>query len=131
PGTRSLLQCRLQMCPEGTPEQFWKNGIIQPGVGPIPGGPTPGKLRLGQRPRRRAPKVTVTREEGSLCQKECYPMAVVLVNGLLVSERVKTSRGAGCEPLLAPPCGRTPGAPLGGGPGGKRAHTWVTLWAQT
>ncbi len=44
-------------------------------------------------------------------------MAVVLVNGLLVSERVKTSRGAGCEPLLAPPCGRTPGAPLGGGPG--------------
>ena len=29
---------------------------------------------------RRAPKVTVTREGASLCQKECYPVAFVLVN---------------------------------------------------
>ena len=29
---------------------------------------------------RRAPKVTVTREGDSLCQKECYPVAFVLVN---------------------------------------------------
>ena len=29
---------------------------------------------------RRAPKVTVTREGTSLCQKGCYPVAFVLVN---------------------------------------------------
>jgi hypothetical protein len=35
---------------------------------------------IGPVPGRRVPKVTVTREGSSLCQKGCYPVAFVLVN---------------------------------------------------
>jgi len=31
-------------------------------------------------PAPRAPEVTVTRDWDSLCQKECYPMAFIIVN---------------------------------------------------
>jgi hypothetical protein len=35
------------------------------------------KKKTEMRTRRRAPKVTVTREGDSLCQKGCYPLALV------------------------------------------------------
>src|SRR5438046_2632071 len=45
----------------------------------------------------RAPKVTVTRERVSLCQKGVTHWLLFLVNGFFASKRAKTSRGAGCE----------------------------------
>src|SRR5271165_6447782 len=53
--------------------------------------------------RRRAPKVTVTREGVSLCQKGVTPWLLFLVNCLWALKRVKTSRGASCEPLARAP----------------------------
>jgi hypothetical protein len=53
------------------------------------------------RPARRAPKVTVTREGASLCQKGCYPVAFVLVNYSLLQ-----------HPTLAVNPPRTPPAPV-------------------
>jgi hypothetical protein len=50
---------------------------------------------------RRAPKVTVTREGASLCQKGCYPVAFVLVNYSLLQ-----------HPTLAVKSPRTPPAPV-------------------
>ena len=46
----------------------------------------------------RAPKVTVTRERVSLCQKGVTLWLLFLVNCLGAPKRAKTSRGAGCEP---------------------------------
>ncbi len=53
-----------------------------------------------------APKVTVTREQVSLCQKGVTRWLLFLVNCSGASKRAKTSRGASFEPQLAPPCGR-------------------------
>src|SRR6266436_225797 len=82
---------------------------------------------------RRAPKVTVTREGVSLCQKGVTWWLLFLVNCLWVSKRAKTSRGAGCEPHSSRPpaveCGRTPteGGP-GGGLAGRVIHkVWFEL----
>ena len=47
---------------------------------------------------RSAPKVTVTRERVSLCQKGVTRWLLFLVNCFAGSKRAKTSRGAGCEP---------------------------------
>jgi hypothetical protein len=60
---------------------------------------------------RRAPKLTVTREGDTLCQKVCYPLAACffsfrLVSLLLVEGfdcEIKRSRGAGCEPPARAP----------------------------
>ena len=54
---------------------------------------------------RRAPKVTVTRERVSLCQMGVTLGSVFSFNGFAVWKQAKTSRGAGCERQLAPPCG--------------------------
>ena len=56
--------------------------LILDGVEPLqysPTSPMPGELK-DQGIALRAPKVTVTREGVSLCQKGCYPVAFVLVN---------------------------------------------------
>jgi hypothetical protein len=47
---------------------------------------------------RRAPKVTVTQGRDTLCQKGCYPKAFKRDTLLRARKRVKTSRGASCEP---------------------------------
>jgi hypothetical protein len=68
---------------------------------------------------RRAPKVTVTRERVSLCQKGVTPWLLFLVNCFLASKRAKTSRGAGCVlPSTRPPAVECARASLEGGPGG-------------
>ena len=47
---------------------------------------------------RRAPKVTVTQGRDTLCQNGCYPKAFKRDTILQARKRVKTSRGASCEP---------------------------------
>jgi hypothetical protein len=68
---------------------------------------------------RRAPKVTVTRDGVSLCQKGVTPWLLFVVNYFLASKRAKTSRGAGCVlPSTRPPAVEGGRAPMEGGPGG-------------
>ena len=68
---------------------------------------------------RRAPKVTVTRDGVSLCQKGVTPWLLFVVNYFLASKRAKTSRGAGCVlPSTRPPAVEGGRALMEGGPGG-------------
>src|SRR6266704_506862 len=76
---------------------------------------------------RRAPKVSVTRERVSLCQKGVTPWLLFLVNCFCAWKRTKTSRGAGgVLPSTRPPAverGRTPlEGGLGGGLVGRVIH---------
>ena len=81
---------------------------------------------------RPAPKVTVTRERVSLCQKGVTLWLLFLVNCFLASKRAKTSRGAGCVlHSTRPPAVEWARASLEGGPGGglvgRVIHNGVTL----
>ena len=68
---------------------------------------------------RRAPKVTVTRRRVSLCQKGVTRWLLLLVNCFWAPMRVKTSRGAGCEPpARAPLRSKSDALPRRGGRGG-------------
>src|ERR1035437_8401688 len=78
---------------------------------------------------RRAPKVTVTRDGVSLCQKGVTPWLLFVVNYFLASKRAKTSRGAGLRaPQHAPPCGRRRTRSHGGGAGGRSGEQSYSPW---
>src|SRR5438093_11874874 len=68
----------------------------------------------------RAPKVSVTRERVSLCQKGVTPWLLFLVNCFCAWKRAKTSRGAGgVLPSTRPPAVERGRTPLEGGLGGS------------
>ena len=97
--------------------------------------PKPGKNKWFLRPGfgmalgRRAPKVTVTRDGVSLCQKGVTPWLLFVVNYFLASKRAKTSRGAGLRaPQHAPPCGRRRTRSHGGGTGGRSGEQSYSPW---